>query len=445
MTQQPYPEDRTPMRFYAPIAKVDAVEHIVWGYASTEAEDDQGETITRDALAAALADYLKFANIREMHQMSAVGIAEQAQIDGKGLYVGARIVDPRAWDKVTSGVYKGFSVGGRVTARDPADRSVITGLSLTEISLVDRPANPEAVFDCWKAERGEGMADRVGLNQPFQIWHCGVAAHRHLAKAEAARCLERRAGDGDGEAGDDPPAIAYADPGYQADGRKRYPLDDERHIRAAWAFIHMADNAAPYTAGELDQIRSRIVAAWQQRIDPAGPPAAADKASHRGNDQAALDDIHDRLKALTDGDCCRAAKAMGPHSPATLRHLQAAHDALCRAGARCVGAGANDATDDEFDTGKAARAGDLLKAFAADILPRLDALAQRVEDIAATPLPPVTIARGAMGIAKRDDAGYAGIAPDDIVAALARMSDEDRTLALIKAAHANPIRPFRLR
>jgi len=43
---------------------------------------------------------------------------------------------------VTGGVYKGFSVGGRVKARDPRDRNVITALSLTEISLVDRPANP---------------------------------------------------------------------------------------------------------------------------------------------------------------------------------------------------------------------------------------------------------------------------------------------------------------
>jgi hypothetical protein len=130
------------MRFYAPIAKVDAQERMVWGYASTEAEDDQGEIITRDALAAALGDYLKFANIREMHQMSAVGVAEEAGVDDRGLYVGARIVDPRAWDKVTSGVYKGFSVGGKVKARDPRDRSVITA-SFKCPSIV-RPCRPAA-------------------------------------------------------------------------------------------------------------------------------------------------------------------------------------------------------------------------------------------------------------------------------------------------------------
>ena len=52
------------MRFYWPIAKLDHEQRMVWGYASTEAEDEQGEIVSRDALAAALADYMRFANIR---------------------------------------------------------------------------------------------------------------------------------------------------------------------------------------------------------------------------------------------------------------------------------------------------------------------------------------------------------------------------------------------
>lgn len=381
------------MRFYAPIAKVDTQERMVWGYASTEAEDDQGEIITRDALAQALDAYMQFANIREMHQMSAVGVAEEAGVDDKGLYVGARIVDPRAWDKVRSGVYKGFSVGGKVKARDPGDRHVITALSLTEISLVDRPANPEAVFDCWKAEGGEAMADGTD----------------------------------------------YADPGYQADGQKRYPLDSERHIRAAWAFIHMPGNAARYTAEEVDKIKARIVAAWKDKIDHSGPLAAKASAS---DEQSALDHIHECLKALTDGDCCRAGKAMGRHSKIWLGHLKDAHDALCRAGARCDGF-VGEAEPEE--SGKAAHADNLMKAFAGTILPRLEELEKSVAALQAMPLPPQTVARSAAGISKREDGGYSSVSSDDIAAALARMSDEERTLALIKAAHANPIRPFGLR
>ncbi|MFV4649119.1 hypothetical protein ACNJUT_21240, partial [Mycobacterium tuberculosis] len=37
-------------------------------------------------------------------------------------------------------------------ARDPADPSVITSIRLNEISLVDRPCNPDATIDLWKAD-----------------------------------------------------------------------------------------------------------------------------------------------------------------------------------------------------------------------------------------------------------------------------------------------------
>ena len=40
------------MRFYWPIAKVDAEHRMVWGYASTEALDEQGEIVKREALEA---------------------------------------------------------------------------------------------------------------------------------------------------------------------------------------------------------------------------------------------------------------------------------------------------------------------------------------------------------------------------------------------------------
>lgn len=182
------------MRFYWPIAKVDAEQRMVWGYASTEALDEQGEIVKREALEAALGDYMRFANIREMHRPSAVGVAREATIDDKGLYLAAKIVDDEAWEKVVQGVYKGFSIGGRVTARDPADRTIILGLALTEISVVDRPANPEAVFDCWKAASEGEMHDARALpfNAAMQIWVCGNPEHHHRSKEEADGCIRKR-------------------------------------------------------------------------------------------------------------------------------------------------------------------------------------------------------------------------------------------------------------
>ena len=410
------------MRFYWPIAKVDREQRMVYGYASTEAEDDQGEVVKREALAVALDDYMKFANIREMHQPSAIGIAKEAAIDDKGLYVAARIVDDEAWAKVVEGVYKGFSIGGRVTARDPADRSLITGLALTEISVVDRPANPEAVFDCWKrAERPPG--------------------------ARAAGPRENGA-DARGD---------YADPGYQADGRERYPLDSGSHIRAAWAYIHLPRNAARYSADQLAHIKARIVAAWRERIDPDGPPAGQ---ARKGLDEAGalaqivldLDALRRRLamQAATEGDALQLPERLGEIVAELCDILETL---VAEGGSDLIGQGGGPPAD---GIAAAAVAGMLRKArrqvdggerrflekLAGEIMPRLDALQRRVDEIASTPLPPQTFARGIAAIGKRDDAGPGLPGGDDIAAALARMSDEERTLILIKAAHANPIDPF---
>jgi phage head maturation protease len=147
------------MRVYASFAKTDPEQKMVYGYASTEALDSQGEIVTKEALAKALPDFMRFANIREMHQPSAVGRAAEANVDEKGLYIGARIADPVAWSKIKAGVYNGFSIAGSVTERDPAASHVITGCTLSEISLVDRPANPEAVFDLYKAGARNSQAD----------------------------------------------------------------------------------------------------------------------------------------------------------------------------------------------------------------------------------------------------------------------------------------------
>jgi 2'-5' RNA ligase len=52
--------------------------------------------------------------------------------------------------------------------------------------------------------------------------------------------------------------VKYADPGYQSDGKKRYPLDTDKHVRAAWSYISQPDNAAKYQPTQLKQIKSRI-------------------------------------------------------------------------------------------------------------------------------------------------------------------------------------------
>ena len=55
--------------------------------------------------------------------------------------------------------------------------------------------------------------------------------------------------------------VAYADPGYQSDKKKRYPVDTKDHAKAAWSYINKAKNAAKYTAQQLASIKSKIKSA----------------------------------------------------------------------------------------------------------------------------------------------------------------------------------------
>lgn len=159
-------------KLYAEIAKMEAQDDgtvKVWGYASSEAVDSDGEIIAAEAMKAAIPDYMKFGAVREMHGSNAAGTAIEINVEDDGrTFFGAHIVDPVAVTKVKTGVYKGFSIGGSVTARDELNKSQITGLKLTEISLVDRPANPDAVFTCYKADKpkADEEADKEEDDKP---------------------------------------------------------------------------------------------------------------------------------------------------------------------------------------------------------------------------------------------------------------------------------------
>lgn len=55
--------------------------------------------------------------------------------------------------------------------------------------------------------------------------------------------------------------VAYADPGYQKDKKKRYPIDSKAHVRAAWSYVNKPENQKPYTAAQLKRIKGRIKSA----------------------------------------------------------------------------------------------------------------------------------------------------------------------------------------
>lgn len=159
----------------------------VWGFASADTEDSDGETITADAMKAALPGYMKWGAVREMHQAKAAGTAIEAEVqdDGK-TWFGAHIVDAEAVKKVKANVYKGFSIGGKVTERDELNKTIIKGLNLIEVSLVDRPANPDAVFTMYKAETVEEPAGPAAIDTIADLLDKGEVSAVHLLQAAQA-------------------------------------------------------------------------------------------------------------------------------------------------------------------------------------------------------------------------------------------------------------------
>jgi phage head maturation protease len=175
------------MRLFGELTKVEPQEDgtiKVYGIASSGARDAAGEIILPEAMRSAIPDYMAFGALREMHQPhSAAGTALECSVDAAGVtQFAAHVVDPLAVKKVQTGVYKGFSVGGKVLERDPNDRSTITKIRLSEVSLVDRPCNNDATLNLWKAD----IADPEGadMSKPYVPTNDEVKAEAAvLAKA----------------------------------------------------------------------------------------------------------------------------------------------------------------------------------------------------------------------------------------------------------------------
>jgi hypothetical protein len=89
---------------------------------------------------------------------------------------------------------------------------------------------------------------------------CGIDIEAEITKREDVNPKE-----GENKYGD----VKFAD-----EKNKKYPIDTEAHIRAAWNYINKAKNAAKYSSEEVAAIKRKIVAAWKSKIDKEGPPSA---------------------------------------------------------------------------------------------------------------------------------------------------------------------------
>lgn len=219
---KPIPADRE-LRVFLPIEKVDAAQRMVYGWASVATQngkalkDLQGEIVPLDAIKAALPGWMEWGGpIRAMHQPIAAGTTKHAEIiegqdkEKEGLYIGAFIGDDREWQKVVDEIYRGFSIGGEKLEKIG---DTITRLNLYEVSLVDRPANPAARIDVFKAA-GLNVTSAVGLSKG---WQPGVEDGVQFDRQEMgfmARIVSKLAGGGKTAKAEAPDPTDWARDGF---------------------------------------------------------------------------------------------------------------------------------------------------------------------------------------------------------------------------------------
>lgn len=126
-----------------------------------------------------------------------------------------------------------------------------------EISAVDFTATPgvvQALIDTPGAAPPSESALAIAGRTPIaETWEVPVATviTEEAATPTPAVTAEATAA----------PSGPFADPGYQKDKQKRYPIDTKAHAKSAWSYINQADNARLYTSKQLKNIKARIIKA----------------------------------------------------------------------------------------------------------------------------------------------------------------------------------------
>jgi len=157
----------------------DAGVYRVRGLATDASLDLDGQRCDPEWLKSAMPEWGEWGNIREMHGPSAVGTKTSMEQIGNGWWVDLDVIDPLAATKCDKGVYKGLSIGIKNYGLDKsagalalAPNGIINKGEIIEISLVDRPANPNAKLELTKMV--EGTLTKVDAPTVLEVVSTGV-------------------------------------------------------------------------------------------------------------------------------------------------------------------------------------------------------------------------------------------------------------------------------
>ena len=207
MEKAHFSTEKNTVKVSMPIAKVDQERRIVSGFATLDNLDRQDDIVPAEASVKAFKNFQ--GNIREMHDATkAVGkmveFKEDMYFDQatekmyNGVYVSAYISKGAedTWQKVLDGTLAGFSIAGEITEDDTIydadlEKSVriIKDYSLSELSLVDVPANQYAnVLSIQKNGDVTGMLSKALIENVYYCGHDDVVQLSSTQKSACPRC-----------------------------------------------------------------------------------------------------------------------------------------------------------------------------------------------------------------------------------------------------------------
>lgn len=149
-------------------------KRIITGVISSDQIDKHGEIVSPAAVMESKEDYLEFPTIRNMHEADQIGKALDLWREGNKIYMEAEIFDDedKIWHRIEQGNLRAFSIGFRVLDWDEYCPDGIDGecylrfteIMLVEVSVVDSPANTDAVFEVkkqLKAIGGDALVNKL--------------------------------------------------------------------------------------------------------------------------------------------------------------------------------------------------------------------------------------------------------------------------------------------
>lgn len=246
-----------------PFAKIDKARREVWGCATSETLDQQGERVSYDASKEA---FLKWAddfnkatggeslgNIREMHGSTVVGkaIAVVPNDKKRHVWLGVKLSESQdgqnAWTKIQEHVLNGFSIGAPTAKREikfsksGEPERWVTGYKVSETSLVDNPADPDSFFA--EIKMCKGMLSPIDADAPRgEDVRKYNESHESAGSPEGGQFApgEGGGGGGSGEGGGEKPSDTSAAAG---EGGKDKELLALHHSRRAMRFNNASRRA----------------------------------------------------------------------------------------------------------------------------------------------------------------------------------------------------------